>query len=377
MIIKNVQILQDEGWKKGNVLIKGSRIVLCDLSGKKAEKRQGPVIQGRGNRLVPGMIDIHFNGMEKIDCICPGEKALEKLETKLLARGITGYLPTIYSVSYSALKKNLNIYRKYMTARIGKTIVLGLNLEGPFLNLSQAGAHDKRYLRDFSDKKYIDLIREFRDIIKVITVAPELPQAKRYIRIFSGWGIRVMLGHTLADYRQSVSAIDAGALGITHLFNRTTPFHHRDVGIVGAAFLDKRVFVELIADGLHCSMEAVRMAMGSICHKRIILVSDMIATPAKARLVRGTEGCRGYMDGRDIFLGGASHLLSNVRNMLHGLHLDMGTVWKFVSENPAAFLGLKASLGRIRKGMKADLLIVDKDCKIKNVIKSGELICAE
>ena len=161
-IIKNAFILTEEGFRKGSVSVKGKRI--SDVAfGKeiKPGKNEGVnVLNAKGCRLLPGMIDIHFHGMGQIDSGIIDEKKIEKLERELLKKGVTGFLPTFYSLPYSALKNNLTFYRDYLAQRKGKTAVLGLNLEGPFLNKKQGGAHDKRFLTGFHDKRYIQLSQD-------------------------------------------------------------------------------------------------------------------------------------------------------------------------------------------------------------------------
>ncbi|MBN1521566.1 MAG: N-acetylglucosamine-6-phosphate deacetylase [Candidatus Aureabacteria bacterium] len=379
LVIKNISVFQENGFRRGTVFIRNGRIKKCDFS-RNPEKpslgEEAAIINGRGNLLLPGMIDIHFHGTGGADSSKATEAILEKMENSLLCQGVTGFLPTFYSIPFSLLEKNLQFYRGYLRRNTGKTSVLGVNLEGPFLNKKQGGSHDKKLLTDFSDTKYVRLIREYRDIIRIITVAPELRSAMKHIRQFSQWGIRVMLGHTLATCSESRRAFSAGASGITHFYNRITPFHHREVGLIGAAFLDRDVYVELIADGLHSSPEALQIAFKNIHRDRIIIVSDSIVCPEKVKVIKGLQGCRGYVDSSNNFVGGGSSLLSSLKHVIKNMGMDLEKAWGCASLNPAVFLGEEKNYGSIRPGRKADLVILDQNLGIRTVIKSGEIICA-
>ena len=377
-LLKNIFLLYDGKWQKGVVGVENGRISGCflDKAGiNTASKKKVKKINCRGKMLLPGMIDIHIHGTSTIDSINIDERTVEKLERVLLKKGVTGFLPTFYSIPFLQLRKNLVFYREYIRKRKGRTSILGVNLEGPFLNKNQSGAHDKKMLTEFPDSKYKDLISEFRDIIRVITVSPELKQAMRHIKLFSSWKIKVMIGHSRATFNESECAVSAGACGITHFYNRTTPFHHREVGITGTAFLNDSVYVELIADSLHSSREALKIALNNIDNKRVIMISDMIAVPDSGKLVKGINGCRGYADGKGMFVGGGSHLINCIKNVVKTVDMDISAVWDFVSCNPASFLGISKNYGGIKKGMKADMVIVNNKLKIQSVIKSGEIIC--
>ncbi|MCK5706769.1 MAG: N-acetylglucosamine-6-phosphate deacetylase [Candidatus Aureabacteria bacterium] len=377
-IIKNVLLHNSKKWLKGEVKIKDgyiSEVGFNQVKEKVKRKTNIPVIDGKGNMLMPGMIDIHFHGIDKIDLCTPEIKSIESIEKKMLKKGVTGFLATFYSLSYSKLKKNLIFYREYLQKRKGKTIILGVNLEGPFLNKKQSGAHERNLLTDFSDKKYIELIKEYKDIIKVITLSPELSKANKYIKLFTGWGIKVMIGHTLSTFHQSEQAVLSGAAGITHFYNRITPFHHREVGVMGTVFLNRSVFVELIADGIHSSPEALQMLFNSVDDDRIILVSDMIMSGGSTHKIKGVQGCFAYANKKNIFVGGGSHLINIIKNITKSLDIDVKRVWRFVSINPASMLGLKKRIGCIKKGMKADMILMDEELIIKNVFKAGEKIC--
>jgi len=305
------------------------------------------------------------------------EVSLRKLENYLLKHGITSFIPTFYSIPFKNLKKNLQFYRDYIYKYKNNTCIAGVNLEGPFLNKKQCGSHNKKYLKNFKDSNYINLIKEFRDIIRIITISPEIPFAIKYIKLFSNYGIKVMLGHTLADFQQSMRAFSAGASGVTHFYNKITPFHHRNVGLMGAVFLNENVFVELIADGLHTSKQALQIALKNIPLSKVIIVSDSIARPEGARLVRGFNGCKGYMDRYGNFIGGSSNLLGLLFYIVKKVGIKLEEAWNMVSTNPGVFIDEKQNFGVVKKGKKADLLIVSKKMKIEKVIKSGEVVCAE
>jgi N-acetylglucosamine-6-phosphate deacetylase len=369
-IFKNILLWKNGFFKKADVCVDEAEPEnSCD---KCSPGKGREVINGSGKMLLPGLVDIHFHGLDDIDASQADEKKLQLLEDRLLRKGVTGFLPSFYSLPFRMLEENLHFYRRYLAARKGRTSILGVNLEGPFLNTRQAGAHRKEFLTDFSDMKYISLVREFCDIIRVITVSPELENAKKYIRLFAGWNIRVMMGHTAATYAQAEEAVRAGVSGITHLYNRTTPFHQREVGVIGTAFLNDAVYTELIADGLHSSREALKIAFRNISPERLILVSDRVPHAKKRKIVRGHGALKGYIGESNSFAGGGSYLIDCLRFVVRKLGVDAGKAWLSVSSNPAAFL----SRGRAGK-IKTGCIVMDGSLKITNIMKYGEISCVE
>lgn len=213
--------------------------------------------------------------------------------------------------------------------------ILGIHLEGPFLNPLRSGALDKDSFLKPTITYLRRLIDGYEEIIKIITIAPELKGALRIIEECKEVGIRVNMGHSNATYKDALEGKRAGATGITHIFNAMRPFHHRDPGIAGLALVDEDLYVEVIADGVHLSKEVLRLVFNTKRLEKIIVVSDSVrgAGPGRSPLYR-----RGV-------LRGSRMVISEVPNVLKEIGLTQSMIQKVMVENPARYLNLIDSSG--------------------------------
>ncbi len=272
-----------------------------------------------------GAIDLHVHGTGKHDTR-GGERDILAMSRSLGRAGLAAFLPTVYPAPVAEMHRAMGEVRAAMArgAEPGSARILGVHLEGPFLNPARQGALDKDslivrpHMMDFRR-----LVDGFDDIIRIITIAPELPGALKIIEAASNLGIRVNMGHTDATYRQALDGKKAGATGVTHLFNAMRPLHHREPGLVGLALTDPELYVELIADGEHVSAEVVRMVFALKPRDRIIAVSDSVIGPHLRE---------GVLQGSNITLG------EGVRRLIM-MGIPGSAVARAVRANPLAYLG--------------------------------------
>ncbi len=214
---------------------------------------------------------------------------------------------------------------------------LGFHLEGPYLNPTMAGALDWRACRPrVRVRELAALIEVGRGRVRMMTMAPELPGAIEGIRWLRRHGVVVSLGHTDATYAQARHAIDAGATSATHLFNRMRPWHHREPGVIGAVLDDKRVSMQLIADGVHVHPAAVRWAVRWAGPRRIILTTDNVAGAARAQRLRQRDGA--YYTHRGTLAGSALTLPAAVRNIVRWTGVDVAQARAMATTQPARLL---------------------------------------
>ncbi|GAQ93953.1 N-acetylglucosamine-6-phosphate deacetylase [Thermodesulfovibrio aggregans] len=234
------------------------------------------------------LIDIHFHGTNKIDI-----KDVDSPEQVLLisqeygSMGVDSFLLTLYPDDIYQMRKTLLHIKKAMQYQKEGAKILGAYLEGPFLNPEKAGALDSYYFLKPDLDILNRLIDEFNDIVKIITVAPELPKAIDVIEKCAEMGIIVSMGHSLATYREAQEGFKAGASLITHLFNAMRGIHHREPGISGFGIINQEIYVELIGDGRHLNDELLKWIFQIKNPERIIVVSDMVKQKSEVQRLQG------------------------------------------------------------------------------------------
>jgi N-acetylglucosamine-6-phosphate deacetylase len=209
--------------------------------------------------------------------------------------------------------------------------IAGIHLEGPFLNPSKSGALDRTSFQKPSEKIWKGLIEGFEDIVRIITIAPELEGAQRLIETISDMGIVVSLGHSDATYEETEKAFLAGAKGITHLFNALRTFHHREPGIAGFGLMNQDIYVEVIADPFHLSNRTLEFVFKVKNPEKIIIISDSIKdtkTATKHHAIREDAG---------VLQGGSMTIIESAKRLI-SLGFDKDKVMACISANPLSYL---------------------------------------
>ncbi|XP_042636720.1 N-acetylglucosamine-6-phosphate deacetylase [Orycteropus afer afer] len=265
--------------------------------------------------------------------------------------------------------------------------VLGVHLEGPFISQQKRGAHPEAHLRSFAADAFCDVLATYGplDNVSVLTLAPELEHSQEVIRALTARGIRVSLGHSVADLRTAEAAVQSGATFITHLFNAMLPFHHRDPGIVGLLTSDqvppgRRIFYGMIADGIHTNPAALRIAHRA--HPQgLVLVTD--AVPALGlgngrhtlgQQVVEVEGLSAYVAGTRTLCGSIAPMDVCVRNFLQATGCSVESALEAASLHPAQLLGLEKQKGTLDFGADADFVVLDDTLHVQATYISGELV---
>ncbi|MGH3969228.1 MAG: N-acetylglucosamine-6-phosphate deacetylase, partial [Mycobacterium sp.] len=261
--------------------------------------------------------------------------------------------------------------------------VAGIHLEGPWLSAARCGAHDHEQLRDPDSAEIDTLLRAGGDTIRMVTLAPERAGSEDAIRRLVDAGTVVAIGHTDADYRQTQQAIALGATVGTHLFNAMPPLHHREPGPVLALLRDPRVTVELIADGVHLHSALLDAAISTARPARVALVTDAVAAAGlgdgRSRLgnvdidvsdgvarVRGTSTIAGSTATMD-------RLFRTVAGRGPDPDSGLAAAVQMTSTTPAAALGL-GDVGRLRPGLRANLVVLDQDLQVTRVMADGQWV---
>ena len=313
-----------------------------------------------GNKIYPGLIDIHIHGCIGHDTM---EGGLEEMSDWLLSEGTTAWYPTTMSMSEEDIIKATS---QKIDFGHGASI-MGFHMEGPFINKKYKGAMNEKYIIEPSE----ELFNKCKNV-KRITLAPEINGSSEFIKNCKA---QVSLGHTDADYETIKEAFKNGATSLTHTYNVMPGIHHRAPGPIGAGFDTKHVFAELISDGKHIHPSAVRMLITLYGTDRVILVSDAMRA---AGLGDGEYEFGGQTmtvkNGTALTQGGnlagsTATLLECVRCAV-SFGINEAEAFKMASENPAKLLGLNK--GKIEVGYDADFVIVDNDLKLVKAIARGE-----
>lgn len=266
-----------------------------------------------------GYIDLHTHGFGTYETRNADPDDILKLAELQGKAGTVAILPTIYSgplnemrTDMEAVRRAMEIQRTQISARKGGSParILGVHLEGPFLNPVRSGALNKASFMRPSVTSLRKLTDGYEEIIRIVTVAPELPGSLSVIEKCFEAGIKVNMGHSDATCREAGEGKRAGATGITHIFNAMRPFHHREPGIAGFGLMDNDMYVEVIADGIHLHRETVKLIFRAKTHDRVLLVSDSVK--GARRTGKPVRSRRGILAGSGIVLADSAAFLREI-----------------------------------------------------------------
>ena len=336
------------------------------------------VIDAAGGLVIPGLIDMHIHGYLGEDASDGSFEGIRTMAEGVAKNGVTGFLPTTMTVSYDELNAAFDQIRRGMRQSLQDdwqgAQILGVNAEGPFINPAKKGAQAGEHIRP-GDAEFL---KANLDVIRVFTIAPEMPGNMDCIREMAGRTL-ISMGHTAATYDQAAAAIEAGVGHVTHLFNAQTPLMHRDPGVVGAALTDARVSCELIADTFHVSrhlfplvsrMKGDKLVLITDCTRAGGLEDGEYTLGGQPIFVKGIE-CR-LADGT--IAGSVLKLNAAVRNLLANTSLEIWEAVNAASLNPARRIGVYAAKGSLEAGKDADIAICDADFNVRRTILGGRTI---
>lgn len=322
-----------------------------------------PDLDLRGDWLSLGGVDLQINGTLGLAFPDLKEKDLNKLQAItdwLWQQGIDGFLPTIVTTAVEKIQKSLEVIAQFIDRQIPEADsakILGVHLEGPFLNPAKKGAHPAEYLLPLTIDNLEKVIGKYGSIVKIITLAPELDPTGETLTWLKDRGIVVSLGHSLATAEQAKQAFDRGASMVTHAFNAMPGLHHREPGLLGEAIISPQVYCGLIADGNHVSATMMKILLAA-SNQRIFLVSDALAPiglndgtyPWDDRTITVSNGTAKLADGT--LAGTTLPLLTGVQNLVRWQIAEPETAIALATEVPRKAIGL-AGIGI---GQRANLL---------------------
>lgn len=321
--------------------------------------------------LVPGLVDLQVNGVDDVDVASARGSDWDRLDGLLLAHGVTTWCPTLVTAPLDRYAQPLariaEAAGRPSDGGSSRPFIAGAHLEGPFLG-GKPGAHPT----DLIIEPDLAWLAELPDIVRVVTLAPEVPQGTEAISLLCAAGVLVSLGHSSATFEQATAGVDAGARLVTHGFNGMSGLHHREPGMVGAALTDDRVAVSLIADGVHVHPAALAVAFRCKPRGRVVLVTDAVAWRG------GHDGTVGITnDGTaarlaDGTLAGAVIGLDQaVAGVVHHSAVALEDAVFAAATAPADLLGL-GDRGRLATGARADVVVLDDALRCRGSWVGGQ-----
>ena len=335
------------------------------------------IIDAKGGFVAPGLIDLHIHGYLGKD-VCDGEEdSIRTMAQGLVANGVTGFLPTTMTEDMAVIRKALNVCRslKEQSKTWQGSTILGCHAEGPFISESKKGAQDAKYIL----KPDAAFVKEFADIISIITLAPEtdtedFAAIKEMCR---DTDVVVSMGHTSANYERAMASTKAGVAHVTHLFNAMTPLTHRAPGVVTAA-LNSDVSCELIVDTFHVDKSFYNMLF-TLKGRKLCFITDCLPagglpegeyTLGGQKIIYRDIVCR-LEDGT--IAGSVLKLNKGVWNVYTNSSIPLWECVNCASLNPATTLGIDDKKGSLEKGKDADIIITDGEFNVQKTFIEGDI----
>ena len=365
MIIKNADVFTSSSFIKTDIEF-AETITSIGKSNEKAD------IDARGCYVIPGLVEIHSHGAIGEDFSDGSSEGVEKLASFYASNGITSFCATTMTLPKEELSTAVQVIRDF-SRNSSQSKCAGIHLEGPFFSYGRRGAQAPDHLKNPDMSLFDKLYKESGEIVKIVSVAPELSGSEDFIKRASKI-CTVALGHTETDYDTAMQAFKNGASHVTHLFNCMSPFLHRAPGVVGAAF-DSGATIELISDGIHLHPSMIR-SMFTMFKGRAIPISDSVRCA-------GMPDGEYTLGGQKVFVkdskstladgtiaGSSINLMTALKNIVSfGIPLEEAVA--SVTQRPAEVIGMQDRIGSIETGKCADFVILDKEFNIKQVIING------
>ncbi len=336
----------------------------------------GQQIDLSGGLLAPGLIDLQVNGGAGI--LFNDRPTLAGIDTIAKAHqrfGTTGLLPTLITDTEVVLEAALAAAAE---AALRVPGVLGIHVEGPFLDPRRAGVHRQDLMRPITLRD-ADLLISRKSATMLVTLAPSAAPIALICRLAEA-GVIVSLGHSDATDSDAFKAFDAGARSVTHLFNAMSPLHHRAPGLAGAALSDQRVVCGLIGDGVHVAATAIRVALAAKGVAGIALVSDAMPPAAGGPAEFILQGRHVYRVGNHLELsdhtlaGAAITLMDAVRWLVHALDVPLVDALQMASWTPACLIGVNHRYGRLAPGYRASFIHLDDALQVQQAWVDGTAV---
>ncbi|WKT14472.1 N-acetylglucosamine-6-phosphate deacetylase [Lactococcus lactis] len=375
LLIKNSRIAT-HNTKLFHILVNDKKIVkvfpisesICDLDFDQS-------YDARGNLIVPGMIDVHIHGAISHDMMDGAAESIQAVSKKCLQTGCTGFLVTSVTASTEMLERIIDSTKSVIGHEQGAKI-LGIHLEGPYLNIEKKGMQSPEYIRMPDLKEMKKLVERAEGLIKMVTIAPELPGALEVVDYLTSQNIIVAAGHTNATYEEGITAFEHGVSHITHCCNAMPTIHHRNPGITVAALETEGISIQAIVDNIHLHPGMVRLMHKLKQPEQIVLITDALQAMGTGdgvynfggHEVTVKDGVARLSDGT---LASSTVTMNRSLEIAKEMGLTLSDAITMASETPARLLGFK-NRGKIAEGYVADFSILNEQYEVDSVHIDGK-----
>ncbi len=374
-LIKNVIVIKKDRKFNGSVLI-DEGIIEQIYEDADYDVKDAKIINGNGFFLAPGMVDIHLHGSYGYDFINNPKETLDIVSKGLIKEGTTSFLASLTVLSLEETLDLLRIYKDIEERQAGANF-LGVHLEGPYLSYEKKQLMDERYLRNPDIEEFDEMLQAAADKVKYMTIAPELDHMEKFIK-HAHDKVVLSIGHTMADCKTTLKALDLGCKSFTHLYNAMGQHLHRQPMAVTAALSDDKAYSELIVDGNHIHPDVIRATYRILGSDQIILITDAMLAKGMAdgdylfsNLNCRKQGNKVNVIETGIFAGSVITQLDALRNMKAFCNCDEVDLFKMASYNPCKLMGIE-NKGSIEVGKDADLILLDSNLNLKATIIAGK-----
>ena len=338
------------------------------------------VIEGKDKFIAPGYIDIHVHGGGGSDVMDGNYEAINQIAIAHSHSGTTSFLPTTMTMDKNKIIGSLRSIYEAKLRGTGGAEILGVNLEGPYINPEKKGAQREIDIREPSIKEFVEFNKASGNLIRLVTIAPEMPGAIDLIKYLYKQGIIASVGHTNATYVQTQVGIQAGLSHVTHTFNAMRELHHREPGVVGAALASSELTVVVIADGIHIHPIVLKILTQMKENEKLVLITDaMRATGLKegtydlgGQEVNVAKGQARLKDGT--LAGSILTMDQAVKNLVTKVGISLLNAVQMASYNPAKCLGIDDKKGSLEPGKDADIVILNKNLEAELTMVAGKIV---
>lgn len=333
------------------------------------------------NRILPGFIDIHTHGGYSYDTTDSDTNDIIMWAKTIAKEGVTSFLPTTITQSEKILKKALKNVTNAMNTEYEGAEILGIHLEGPFLNNNKRGAQPIEHITLPNIELFKKLNSASNQNIKLVTLACELDEDYKLTKYLTNNNIIVSLGHSNANYKESLLAFANGAKSQTHVFNGMTEFHHRNNGQVGFALNNDEIFGEIICDGIHSTIEALQIFFKSKGKDYGIVITDSISAKGlkQSKTTFGNEQI--YIDETGLvtredgtLAGSTATMINSLKLLIEDANIPINYAINSCTKNPATLLGFQNKKGILKTGYDADITVISDQYEVIMTITNGKIV---
>jgi len=377
LLIKNCRHYQQPKTPGSDIAIQAGQIK--KIGSLPADPGDTGILDAGGRLVAPGFIDIHIQGAGGGDVLDGSREALQKMSQTLARFGVTGFLATTV-IDPEQKNRHLQVVRDNWQTDLGGAAILGVHLEGPFINPQKRGGINPRAVQHPDQERLHALLDVTGPSLKMMTLAPELDQALPMIEMLQKNKVIPAFGHSLASYAEAKKGFAAGINHVTHIFNAMPPLHHREPGPLLAIFESETLSAQIISDGAHLHPRIVNYLYQQLGPERCICITDGIQAMGlpdgeyvyNGKKYRAEDGVARYLDGT--LIGTAVGVNEIARRFQKFTGCALATAIDTITTNPARLLGLSARKGSVSQGKDADLVLLNADGSVWATIVTGKVV---